>query len=329
MLANLKKRLNRWARFVVRSPPVLADGLYDLHRYLVHSSAVDFRGGSSEKLQAIIIRYSHNIEKGLSLPVPRPLFGGLHINNLLRYCRLYRAAHGEDEITDIAHGVLGAYVQFHEHKRVNGPILDVIREYLAQVQRPILSKKGGVAPRETIAGDREQLLAFMRSRRSVRNYVEQPVPVPVLMEAARTAASAPAVCNRQFGRVWYSEDREIINRMLDIQGGARGFKETIPTILLVTADLSAYVGNERYQGWIDGGLFSMNLVLGLHAQGVSSCCLNWSKTRHQDRDMRALVPIAQSESIIMLIAAGYAAPGAVVPLSTRRPSECFLNEIRL
>ncbi len=325
----LKKKIGTWARFVFRSPPVLADGLYDLHRYLSHSSAVDFRGPAPEKMQAIIIRYSHNIEKGLSLPAPRPLFGESHLNNLLRYCRLYVAAHGEDEITDMAHDVLRTYVEFHEERGAAGPVLDVLREYLAQMREPTLPKTGGVTPRDVFAGDREQLLAFFHSRRSVRNYIDEPVPVPLLMEAARAAASAPAVCNRQFGRVWYSHDREIINRMLEIQGGARGFQETIPTILMVTTDLSAYVGNERYQGWIDGGLFCMNLVLGLHAQGVSSCCLNWSKTRHEDREMRALVPIPESESIIMLIAAGYAAPEAVVPMSTRRPSEYFLSEIQL
>src|SRR3546814_1994141 len=77
-----------------------------------------------------------------------------------------------------------------------------------------------------------------------------------------------------------SSDLEIIDRALSLQNGNRGFGHEIPCLLILCTDLSAFdTAGERYQHWIDGGMFSMSLVWALHALGYSSCCLNWSKTQ--------------------------------------------------
>ena len=49
-------------------------------------------------------------------------------------------------------------------------------------------------------------------------------------------------------------------------------------LLIIAMDLKAFVpAHERYQHWIDGGMFSMSIIYALHSLGLSSCCLNWSK----------------------------------------------------
>lgn len=325
MFAATNEWAKHWARLGLRAPRIVRDALYDVRRFIRFSTAVESGDGIAQ-LQAIIIRKAHNIEKGLSLPAPRPLFGFGQLRDLVRFTERYIRLHGQNEVTDIAHDVVRAYLRFNQEQGASDPFLASLERFAAN-GREADHRVGGVVHRPSPVLDAASLTQFIQGRASVRNYRPDPVPDHVLAEAAACAARAPAVCNRQFGRVWHSSDRERIAAMLAVQGGARGFMETIPTLLMVTVDISAYTGDERYQGWIDGGLFAMNLLLGLEAQGVSSCCLNWSKGRQTDRAMRALVPIGDSENIIMLIACGYATDDARVPVSTRRAGEYFLNAI--
>ncbi|MBM4515639.1 hypothetical protein GS432_01350 [Rhodococcus hoagii] len=59
------------------------------------------------------------------------------------------------------------------------------------------------------------------------------------------------------------------------------------------------------QVFIDGGLFSMNLVHGLLARGVGTCCLNWSVDAPQDAKLRRALNLPPHEVVIMMIALGY------------------------
>lgn len=62
----------------------------------------------------------------------------------------------------------------------------------------------------------------------------------------------------------------------------------------------------------------MTLIYALHDQGVSSCCLNWSAPRRQDRRLRRVVALPNHEVVIMMIAIGFPADGAVVTVSPTR-----------
>lgn len=59
------------------------------------------------------------------------------------------------------------------------------------------------------------------------------------------------------------------------------------------------------QPWTDGGMFAMSFVLGLHAQGLGSVCLNWSKLPAVDRTFRSRFTIEDDELIVMLVAFGH------------------------
>jgi nitroreductase len=61
---------------------------------------------------------------------------------------------------------------------------------------------------------------------------------------------------------------------------------------------------ERYQPWIDGGMFAMSLCLALHDLGYGTCCLNWSKGPGTDKEMRSAASIPPSQQIIMLMGVG-------------------------
>jgi len=117
-------------------------------------------------------------------------------------------------------------------------------------------------------------------------------------------------------------------QMLACQNGNRGFGDTAPVVALVTVDLRNFLdASERYQGWIDGGLFAMNLLLGIHAQGYGACCLNWSALPAQDKAVRGLGVIPPHESIIMMIAIGGLREKFKVARSPRRGIESVMKII--
>jgi nitroreductase len=65
-------------------------------------------------------------------------------------------------------------------------------------------------------------------------------------------------------------------------------------------------------------MFSMLLLLGLHARGLGAVALNWSVLNHTDEMIRKPAAIPPHERIIMMIGCGVPEPDCVVPVSRRR-----------
>ncbi|MCI5137819.1 MAG: hypothetical protein D3922_05260, partial [Candidatus Electrothrix sp. AR1] len=76
--------------------------------------------------------------------------------------------------------------------------------------------------------------------------------------------------------------------------------------IVVTIDLKAFFGgNEHYQHWIEGGLFSMSMMYAFHSLGVATCALNWSQFPEKDKALRKIVNIQPYHTIILMLAVGY------------------------
>src|SRR3546814_11150576 len=111
-----------------------------------------------------------------------------------------------------------------------------------------------------------------------RRVLFRSVPSAVIEEAVELALHSPSVCDRQASYVYCLQSREIIDRALSLQNGNRGFGHEIPCLLILCTDLSAFdTAGERYQHWIDGGMFSMRSE---ESRGgkvcVSTCRSRWS-----------------------------------------------------
>lgn len=63
-----------------------------------------------------------------------------------------------------------------------------------------------------------------------------------LMQAIELAQNAPSACNRQPGRVHLVENDLLKHKILDIQGGNRGFGHMADKVLIVTVELAGYRG---------------------------------------------------------------------------------------
>ncbi|WP_165826251.1 nitroreductase family protein [Rhodococcus globerulus] len=297
--------------------------LYDLKRYYQFSSS---RGAEHHKvnLQAAITERYHSIEKGLSLPSPRPAFGAAPLRGLLDYVDIYLDLYGRDEFLDVVAGVLDEYVNFNAKV---GVLPDSIPEYsrisraLEIVRMPDHDAGIKSVDRDIVyAATNGVDLDFFTSRSSVRQYSDEPILESEIVVATMAALKSPAVCNRQFGKIYAFTDEDTIRRLLDVQGGANGFASEIKGLAIVTTNLRAYWNaGQRNQAWVDGGLFAMSFILGLHAQGIGSVCLNWSKKPSKDQEMRLAAGIPQEDAIVMLIGFGKLREEYVVAASSRVP----------
>lgn len=320
----LPESIYQQLRFSKRAPKILKNALYDLTRYLKFSSAVNC-DDDEEKLRALITATYHNIEKGLSLPAPRLGFGKVNLARLIGYIDDCQQRFGPRQYLTIPISVIEAYIEYHEVRDFDVAVLRKTFERLHSQNALVLNgyEAGGtrsVKQDEILATVAPVTIDFFEHRYSCRQFSNEPITPIEIETAVRVAQKSPVVCNRQSGRIYTYNDPKDINKILELQGGARGFSQGIKSLFCIVVDIRNFNGvGERYQGWIDGGLFAMSFIYGLHMQGIGSCCLNWSKDANQDRAMHTLIGIPDHESIIMFVAAGHLPQDFIVAKSIRKP----------
>lgn len=278
-----------------------------------------------EVLEASIIKNYHRIEKGLALRSPRLGFGQEAIELLLAETRGFIARFGPSRVTAEATQTLDEYLRFnaregHPLGRLEAEIADLRLRH----QDTLNCECGGGTlqiTRETIQRDgRRDLRGFFATRHSIRQFSEQPIDMALITDAVVMAQKSPSVCNRQSGRVFVVSEKALQAKLLALQNGNRGFGDQADKLLIVGADLDCFLSvGERYQAWIDGGMFAMSLIYALHSLGLGSCCLNWSVEPESDRALRQAAGLPDNISIIMLLAVGHLPEALRVAQSPRRP----------
>jgi nitroreductase len=292
---------------------------YDAMRFMRYSG-VFRKGGHQPSTAALITKQYHRIEKGLALAAPRPGFGEPGIKELCELVsRSIRQGTSTNETT-LAIDALAGYRDFNIGHGIQPKVWLV--ETLALAASAGIHPNGLPTKRGTASWAASDGIAMITSRASVRHYSDAPVPDSVIESAISVAQHAPCVCNRQSGRIHVIRDPAIKAIALSHQNGNRGFGESAPAVAIVTVDQSEMLEpTERYQHWIDGGMFAQNFLLGLHVQGYGACPLNWSASTAKDRAIRkALGFIDDAETIIMMVSIGVPAEGHSVARSERRPS---------
>lgn len=328
------RRLTNSIRYCKRTLLLAREFAADYVRYVRHSSAV-VRGDTRQKLRALLTISYHGIEKALSLRDPRPGFGSGRVAELLRVARQYVNTYGCDETAVAAVDALRAYVEYNRQAacdvtNVAGAVAELARSIALSVNRAPTHGGSRVIERSVVVSSASlDFQRFAESRYSVRDFAATPVAMSVIEGAVRAAQKSPSVCNRQPGGVVVLTEKRDILAALKIQGGAAGFEEQIDKLLVVTSDLSCFQSSgERNECWIDGGLFAMSLIFGLHAAGVGTCCLNWSKDSAVDRQLRQLLGLNERNAIVLLVGVGSLPERFRVALSERRPLSEALSVFR-
>jgi nitroreductase len=300
---------------------IFSEALRDATLFLRFNSYSPFVDKSQRAFYKIIIE-AHTIEKGLSLQDPRPLFGKDKIRFVMAALSRYDIQHSPVP-AHMSLGALDAYVNFHARTGMSDPFLDEIAGYLktweARLPRPW---KGGTREHSLQREPSGGLQHLMASRSSVRTLLSTPLQPDLIVEAISLAQRAPSQCNRQSSRVHTYQDPARIQELLALQGGSRGFAESVGNLFVVSSEICAWGGpGQRNQAYVDGALFAMCLMLACQSMGWGACPLNLAIDHKTESAIRRVGGIPAGERLIMMIAFGEpVAPDTKVAFSPRRPA---------
>ena len=299
--------------------------MYDFKKFSKHCSSVN-PNISKTKLQAYITRQYHGIEKGLTLPNTRLGFGEPLIIAITNNLNTYISKFGLDNLVSHAASVLKKYKEFNaEVLDADGDLTKRINSILNKAENHNFLAHRDLSKDEIDKSTNFDFTAFMKTRRSVRDFAEGDVDCEVLKRCILDAMESPSACNRQGWKVRiYQGDKK--DHILQFQNGNRGFNSCINKVLFVTGYSEAYSYTERNGMIVDGSLFAMCLILAMHSRGIGSCPLNTSYTYKDEIKLRKGINLPLSEEPIMMIAVGNLKENYRVAASPRKSIEDVLIE---
>lgn len=292
----------------------------DYARYRKYSYRYNGARKNKENLASVIMKYSHSVEKGFSMPEIRPGYGQAVIVELIKQLEVYDQC-GFDK-SDVSYkkatSVLNEYLKYHAEINFDlGPMREIILPWTSvsqaiggymNLERSELLEKS--------LGDFENCAL---SRCSVRSYGAEPVSQDLIREAVQIARKTPSACNRQCWNTYIVQTPELKTKVLALQNGNRGFGDRADFIAIITADMRSFVGaGERYGTYIDGGLYSMSFMYALHYKGIGACPLNWMVEPPADKKLRKLLNLSPSENVIMMISGGHIPAKVRIAKSVRK-----------
>ena len=330
MLWFLKKLRSKIYRVVLNDTPVgeIITFIYSLFLHLRFSFSERNPGLEKERLEYYLVKHCHIIEKGLALPEPRRAFGQPKINNLIKRTREYEKRYSERDIGLMVRDTLRGYLEFHADDLGVLPE-DFFKSIQLFIQEESAQAKGGVKfikKSEMVTLGAHQFEEFVKCRHSVRSFSDVPVEEADIFKALLITRNTPSVCNRQGWLVHYYSDKSKIQELLSFQNGNAGFTDRIDKLFIVTGSIKAFTRYEHNQLFIDGGLYSMNLMLALHSVGLGACplntCMPWLKAKR----LKKTAGIARYERIIMMIAVGNLLDEFSVARSEKYPLEKIIRQ---
>lgn len=316
-------------KFIISLVILPLNYIYDLKRYAKYNSSRSHQKDKN-KLEGLILKEYHRIEKGLALKQPRPGFGQDTANKLCNLMHQYILKFGEHTILYQALSSLEEYIEFNQ--ATNSPIKEIeinFAKLKATLKAAEPEKAGGTITLESAPENcYETFKKLCYSRHSIRSFTGNKVETATIIKAIEAAIKTPSVCNRQTARVYIIESEALKSKALALQNGNRGFGSNASHIVIVTSDIKFFEGaSERNQPYFDSGLFAMSLVYAFHSLNIGTCFLNWSANFSQDKKLHAEIGIPENEIIGTLIAIGEAEYPIKIAQSSRRSIEEYYKLI--
>ena len=313
-------RFISWSRFFSTTYYAYFSTAYRRERRAVLAGMLshmkDLKGDASLFL---LRRNVHRIEKGLVMPKRRPIFAAEYIGETVDYYKKCVARWPSDAYPAEVHWA-AEVLHLYFTAVTSHPLVDPAREeFLAAAPPP---KHEAVPYRRAhpdIPVTPEALQRLAGQRKSVRTYLQKPVPRELVDRAIKIAALSPSSCNRQPVHYRIYDEGPLLRDMAALPLGTVGFAENIPMICALTGDLSAYMyERDRHSIYVDGCLSAMLFMLALETVGLASCPLNWAEIDSLDRKLERLIGIPSHERCIVFIAIGYADPDGLVAYSEKK-----------
>ena len=269
-----------------------------------------YNNSDTEKVQRDLTLLYHIVEKGLTMPVPRPGFGKKVVLDLCcvieQHEKMNLSVNNMEFCQSVS--VLREYSEFH--KKISFALDAEVNENLSRILNKFKHIYGveqlQLSKTDYFKDIHKSFDIFSRSRYSVRNYTNEQIPLSVLYDCIELAQKSPSFCNRQPTRVHIVKSTVQKQDILELQNGNRGFGHLAETLLVITSVISTTKDiHERNENHLNGGIFIMTLLNALHFNRIGACSLNWSVSNDKDEKLRKLINSPENEVILMIISCGF------------------------
>ncbi len=258
------------------------------------------------RLNSQILLLMHSLEKGMGFQNVTHAFGEEKAKNLCLSIIKYMESYGRNNICVIAINILSEYLKA-PYSTPNTEVRNLIMKLIVKNLDIIESGMTGVKPINIPPiFDKEKIMEFFISRNSVRDYSDLPITDEEILSAMTLAATTPTACNRQAARIHVFREEGIMKKLIDNQLGGQNWCENAMALFVITIDKCYFGGGyERYQGFIDGGLYAMNFVMGLHLNHIATCFKMFIREPKREAEFKKIANISVCEVPIVLVLAGH------------------------
>jgi len=286
--------------------------LIDAYRSLMHSAPLEkfgFLKVNSKKLESMLRKDIHRIEKGLSLEEPKKNFGVILVHRINQVLKNQNSKTIDPKLIEQSQLAKEALLLWNQHG-VRG-----LESVVQKIEPPEFSQ------------DKIDFVNFFSTRKSVRSFEDTSLDLDNIKFAVEMALNTPSVCNRQGWKMWFISDPDTVQQIRMLQNGNKGFTN-LNNLLVFAVDRRLFsLGRERNQLWIDGGMFAMSVIWSLHSRGIASCFLNWAESPLKTKKLRNIMNIQKQYEIVTLCALGYPAKDSYAALSRKEELDSVFKVI--
>ena len=274
-----------------------------------------------EKMEYTLLRENHVIEKGMSLRNPKVGFGQKKVldlcKKLLKYKKLYSCENSK--FLNYPISTIKRYIDYTKKTGIAIPEVESAWMNLSDNAHYEEIQSGiETVSKNDITKKFSSFVDFVKTRHSIR-YFSRVVPEQnIIDEALRIAQQTPSACNRQGWKVHVFKNDDC-KKILEWQGGSRGFEDEPTVVFLITANLRAFLHYEPFQAYVDGGMYAMSLIYALHSVGLGTIPLSCGFHHSKLKNLYKLFDIPQNEVPIEIIACGTLEDQFNIAVSKRKP----------
>ena len=288
----------------------------DLRNLMVRFSGT-YRDDRQPLLSSLLV-ISHVLEKGITMPNRRLGFGYDRVRLVINTLNNIIHRFGPDSI-EVQAAILDLrqYLTIHNDANYELPadIGGGIKSLLTYSK--IDDDNCFSITKEAYFKPAKDFYEFAESRHSVRWFSQQPVDGEKLIKAIQLAQTAPSACNRQATRVKIVSSPNGKKLCCELQNGNRGFGNLADKWLIITSELGNWSSFYPQDPYVDGGIFTMNLLYALHYYGIVACTLNAHLDKEQLERLQEGIGYPKSEIPIAFIVIGNPEEKFMVPKSRR------------
>ncbi|HEX5798186.1 MAG TPA: nitroreductase family protein [Candidatus Saccharimonadales bacterium] len=276
------------------------------------------------KSRSELRRNTHRLEKGLLMRPRRKVFAKDYIGETVEfYEKALRDYKNDDSGVDISELIWAQNVLTEYFSKVSDEdkAISKLHDQFKKIdfapkdidKKPY--KRGN--PKSPIKY--EDLLELSHQRRSVRWFKQKPVPRELIDKALLVAEQSPSACNRLPYEFKIYDDPKLVKKVAAIPFGAAGYRDNIPTIIVVVGKQENYFSpRDRHLIYVDSALSVMPFMYALETLGLASSSINWPDFEPLEAKMQKTLGLSPDERPIMLIALGYADPEGYVAYSQKK-----------